>query len=57
MVNDDMNKNLEEEVTEEELEKIVHSFQKGKSPGPDGFTIEFYQGFYELLKHDLLLDV
>ena len=54
MVNDKMNKNLVEEVTKEELEKTVQSFQKGKSLGPDGFTIEFYQGFYELLKHDLL---
>ena len=42
-------------MREEELEKIVYSFQKGKSPaGPDGFTIEFYQGFFELLKEDLL---
>ena len=49
MVNDKMNKNLVEEVTKEELEKTVQSFQKGKSLGPDGFTIEFYQGFYELL--------
>ena len=49
MVNDKMNKNLAEEVTKEELEKIVQSFKKGNSLGLDGFTIEFYQGFYELL--------
>ena len=41
-------------MREEELDKIVYFFQKGKSPDPDGFTIEFYQGFFELLKEDLL---
>ena len=36
------------------MEKIVYSFQKGKSPSPDEFTIEFYQRFFEPLKLDLL---
>ena len=49
-----MNSSLKEEVSEEELEKIVYSLQKGKSPGPDGFTIEFFQGFFDLVKGDLL---
>ena len=49
-----MNKSLKEEITEEELEKIVYSFQKGKSPSPNGLIIEFFQGFYDLVKEDLL---
>ena len=49
-----MNNFLKEEVTEEELEKNVYSFQTGKSPGLDGFTIEFFQGFFYLVKEDLL---
>ena len=36
------------------MEKIVYSFQKGESPGPDGLTIEFFQGFFDLVKEDLL---
>jgi hypothetical protein len=28
-----------EEITKEELEKTLHSFQKDKSPGPDGFQL------------------
>ena len=43
---EDMNDSLANEVSEEEISNIVHSFQRGKSPGPDGFTIEFLQGFY-----------
>ena len=45
---------LKVEVSEEELEKVVYSYQKGKSPGPDGLTIEFFHGFYYLVKEDLL---
>jgi len=36
------------------LEIVLHSFQKDKSPGPNGWTIEFFLGFYDLLKVDLL---
>jgi hypothetical protein len=49
-----MNEAFRKEVDEKELEYILRSFQKGKSPGPDGFTIEFYLGFFEFLKEDLI---
>ena len=45
---------LMEEVSEEELSKVLHSFQKGKIPGPDGFTLDLFLGFYELLKTDIM---
>ena len=45
-----MNNSLNEEVSEEELNSIVHSFQKGKICGHDGFTVEFFVGFYDLRK-------
>ena len=54
MINEEMNNILKEEVTKEELEKVVYSCQKWKLPGPDGLTIEFFQGFYDLVKEDLL---
>eukprot|EP00253_Pinus_taeda_P003595 PITA_03595 len=41
-------------VTPGELEGTLKWFKKEKSPGPDGWTIEFCIAFYELLSHDLL---
>lgn len=42
----------------EELHREVCSMVHNKSPGPDGFPIEFYQRFWELRKWDFkkLLD-
>ena len=39
MIDEEMNNLLKEEVTEEELEKVVYSCQKGKILG---LTIEFF---------------
>lgn len=41
-------------VTLEELEGVLKWFKKDKSPGPDGWTIEFYLAFFDLLASDLL---
>ena len=38
----------------EELKEVIHSFQKDKIPRPDGWTIEFYLGFFYLIGEDLL---
>ena len=43
-----------EEVSEEELKCVLRSFQKDRSPGPDGWTIEFFLELYDLLGLDLL---
>lgn len=48
------NNMLMEEVSVEELGMVLQSFQKDKSLGPDGWSIEFYAGFNELLGSDLL---
>ena len=54
MINEDMNEELTKQISEEEISYTLQSFQKGKSPGTDGFTLEFYLGFYDMMKKDLL---
>eukprot|EP00253_Pinus_taeda_P019711 PITA_19711 len=53
-VNEDEADHLFYPVSPEELESTIKWFQKDRSPGPDGWTIEFYIAFYELISNDLL---
>jgi len=53
-VNEEENQKLNSEVSEEELKETLFSFQKDRSPGPDGWTIEFFQELYEILGKDIL---
>ena len=54
LITEEMNNFLRKEDTEEEMEKTIYSIHKGKSLGPDGFNIEFFQGSFDLVKEDLL---
>eukprot|EP00253_Pinus_taeda_P029489 PITA_29489 len=53
-VEEDDAEELNAPVTSGELEGILKWFKKDKSPGPDGWTIEFYLAFYDILGQDLL---
>eukprot|EP00253_Pinus_taeda_P010868 PITA_10868 len=54
MFDDSCNDTIFQPVTEDELHKVLKAFSKDKCPGPDGWSIEFFLCFFELLKHDLL---
>ncbi|XP_058733800.1 uncharacterized protein LOC131605468 [Vicia villosa] len=45
---------LERGFSEEEVKEAVWSCDGNKSSGPDGFTLEFFKKFWEVIKEDIL---
>jgi hypothetical protein len=46
---------LECSFTEKELRDAVFGSEAHGAPGPDGLSFLFYQYFFELVKHDLMI--
>jgi len=54
LIDEDMNHSLEANITYEEVLSKLSSFKKGKIPRPGGLTVEFFGGFFDLIKYDLV---
>ena len=44
---------LKGKITVEEIWDVLMSFLEGKTPGPDGLSLEFYKVVFPIIKHDL----
>jgi len=44
-------------VTAEEIKKVLFSMPNDKSPGPDGFTSEFFKATWEILGNEFILAI
>jgi len=53
-VDEEGNRRLMAVISEEELKAVLGSFQKDKSPGPDGWSIEFFLDLFDLFGNDLM---
>nr|GFC63760.1 RNA-directed DNA polymerase, eukaryota [Tanacetum cinerariifolium] len=45
---------LENDITNEEIKKAVWDCGSDKSPGPDGFTLEFFKKFWSIVGEDVI---
>lgn len=52
-VNEEQRKELCKPVSEEEVKRAVWSIESSKSPGPGGFTSDFYKKSWHIIKKEL----
>jgi hypothetical protein len=45
---------LTADFTKKEVLQAISQMKPNKAPGPDGFFVEFYQKFWNILKSDLM---
>eukprot|EP00253_Pinus_taeda_P035515 PITA_35515 len=54
VVTRDQNLALMRKITMEEVEDIVRNMKRNKAPGPDGYTVEFFQAGWKFLAIEVL---
>ena len=53
-LNQEQIESMNRPITSTEIETVIKNLPTNKSPGPDGFTGEFYQTFRKELRHSVL---
>ena len=53
-LSDQQNSNLQVNLSEHEIETAINQMAKGKAPGPDGLSIEFYIHCWSIIKHEVI---
>lgn len=54
LISNVLNASLTHLITLSKVEKVVFGMTKEKAPSPDGFLVEFFQEFWDIVKLDLL---
>jgi hypothetical protein len=53
LVTEEQNTFLNKSIATEEVDQALQEMPSGKAPGPDGFTVEFFKAYWEIIKHDV----
>ena len=53
-LSDQQNSNLQVNLSEYEIKTAINQMAKGKTPGPDGLSIEFYIHCWSIIKHEVI---
>ena len=53
-LSDQQNGNLQLDLSEREIETAISQMAKGKAPGPDGLSIEFYTHCWPIIKDEVV---
>ena len=53
VLTDTESSNLEGEITAYEISNVIRNMKNNKSPGSDGFTVDFFKFFFKDFKHDV----
>ena len=49
LVTPEHNAMLMQPIDREQVEQVVIQMEKGKAPGPNGFTVDFFQQYWDLV--------
>ena len=53
-LSDQQKEHLQSDLSEFEIETAISQMAKGKAPGPDGLSVEFYTQCWPIVKHDFV---